>query len=217
MISFWLIIAANIVIFLSFVITPVRRNNKILLTILFVVPVSAFLLYLHLGASDKLAQASVYKQRLAEVKMEIKKLGTRRNVIKTLKEKIDQQPNDPKGWFLLGKLYYSGGEFELAGRAFSKANSLKPGDVDIMLGMVMTQFYADGEKLTPDSRELLNKVLGQQKDNVNALNLLAVDAFNQAHYKLAVQYWEQILPLFPADSEDAKLLLKMIAKAQARA
>lgn len=216
MIIFWLIIAAMTLVFLSIVCAPLRRSNTLLLALLLTLPVSAFLLYAQLGASNKLAEAKTYKQRLADVETQIKQLGSRSNVIAKLKEKIKQRPSDSKGWFLLGKLYFSGGDYTLALESFEKANQFNHGDVDIMLGVAMAQFYKDEHVLTSDSKKLLIAVLAKQKDNVNAINLLAVDAFNQQHYQQAVKYWEQILPQFPAASEDAKSILKMIAKAQAR-
>ena len=49
---------------------------------------------------------------------------------------------------------------------------------------------------------------------VNAINLLAIDAYHKHHYTQAVNHWNRLLTLFPVNSPDSKDILKMIALAQ---
>ena len=75
-------------------------------------------------------------------------------------------------------------------------------------------FFANGRKLSPDDVALLAPILKRDPNNVNAINLLAIDAYLQHHYQTAVSYWERLLLIFPPDSADSKAVLQMIAKAQ---
>ena len=50
----------------------------------------------------------------------------------------------------------------------------------------------------------------------DALAMLAMDAYQEKHYQIAINYWQQLLIITPPNSDAAKALRKAIAKAQAK-
>ena len=191
-----------------------KTNYFVALFLCIIIPVIALTLYWHLGASQQFAQWMRSKQQAALIQTEVTKLGSTENIIETLRNKLQQNPNSSRGWYLLGKLYLSQQQFSAAAAAFSRADELKPNDVEIMQPYAESLFFANHEKLTKESRALLDKVIAIQPNNVNAINLVAMGAYRQGDYKTAVNYWEKLLPFFSPQSDEGKDLLNMIAQAQ---
>lgn len=171
-------------------------------------------LYWRWGASDQLILAHQVKNEVQKIKSEIANTGSIQNLVNRLKARIDKTPDDPKGWYLLGNLYLSHYELDQAVASYQKANSLKPNNPDIMIKLAEALFLKNNKKLTEESQLLVDKVLKKEPQNINSLNLVALDAFQQGDSKKAIQYWEKVLIQLPIDSDDAKQIEAMIAKAK---
>lgn len=228
MFLFWLTVIGLTIIALSFVSVPLLRSRKeiqgetvsvsyvafVVIAILLVV--CTFLLYFYWGNSKKVSENIEKQKNAAFVKATIEKLGSRQNIITTLRQRLEILPKAPeqaKGWFILGKLYFNEGQYQEAISAFQTAVNLKPEDADYVIQLVSSRFMLN-RKLNPEDKELLNKLLTRSPNNTNAINLLALDAYQRENYAEAVHYWERLLNQFPPDSEDSKLLLEMIKQGQ---
>lgn len=181
---------------------------------LLLIPMLSSILYWRWGDSVQVASAMSAKAEIKKVDAEVRKLGTRGNVIDMLKKQVEKRPDDAKGWYLLGKLYLGGGELKDAERCLKRANLLDKNNPNITIALVESQFYLANKKLSSSSKKQLKQLLKSDPQQINAVNLLALDAYNRHQYQDAVNYWERLLPLFPAESENAKAVLKMIASAQ---
>jgi cytochrome c-type biogenesis protein CcmH/NrfG len=53
-----------------------------------------------------------------------------------------------------------------------------------------------------------------QPDNEAARNLLAIYAYQQKDYQIAINYWEKLLPHYPVNSTDGQIISQAIANAQ---
>ena len=183
----------------------------ILLAVL--LPLAAIMLYFHWGASNKVVQAFEIQKRTQEIKIQIARMGSPDKIIQELKMRVEANPKDARGWYLLGRLYFSAGQFQPAINAYKTANQLKPNTAEIMTSYAESEFFLHNRKLTTQAHELLNKVLKQNPNYINALDLLAVNAYFNKNYQLAINYWQRIILLLPSDSKDEKQLQKMIAGA----
>lgn len=195
--------------------TSYRKSNYfVAICLLFIFPIAALILYWQLGSSQQVVQWLHSKQQAAVVQTEITQFGSTENIIVALRSKLQQNPNSARGWYLLGKLYLSQQQFSAAAAALSKADQLKPNDVEIMQPYAESLFFANQEKLTPEIHGLLDKVIAISPNNVDAINLMAMGSYRQGDYQTAIKYWERLLPYFSPQSDDGKALLDMIAKAQ---
>lgn len=169
-------------------------------------------LYRYWGASDQLAEAKELQQQVAKVKQEIQQLGSRQAIIAELEARVKKTPKQAKGWYLLAKLYLNGGEQEKSLTAMQQAQTLDPDNPQYWLGVVTIRFVKS-HHLNNNDKTLLRQVLAKQANNINALNLFAIDAYHQHHYDLALQYWQKILSVVPADSDDAAHIRNMMTQA----
>jgi cytochrome c-type biogenesis protein CcmH len=168
------------------------------------------------GKSQEAAQWVQTKQRAQTVKEELTRLGTRQQIIVALHEKLQKLPadvNSAKGWFILGKLYFNEKKISESLSAFRKAAGLKPDEPEYLLQFVSVKFLLNKQLDTQD-KAALAVVLKLVPNNINAVNLLALDAYQHKHYQQAIHHWERMLAYFPAESQDSKTVLLMIHQAR---
>lgn len=220
MLGFWIVIAILTISACGFVLVPLigsrPRSRDTALIIATFIPIIALGLYFYGGSSGTLSQTITKERNASYVKSAIAQYGSRQNIILALRNQLEHLPahaNHAKGWFILGKLYFNEKQYNEAIAAFSKAVALKPSDPEYILQLVSTKFLIT-HRLDQDDKRLLNQLLQLSPQNINAINLMALNAYQEGDYQKAIHYWESLLTYFPPASEDAKVLLTMIRQAQ---
>ena len=193
-----------------------HRKKNIITAIFFVVaiPILAITLYLQWGDSTGVAERLAMQKNTPEIHKELALYHNPQQLIKRLQEILLQRPTSARGWYLLGRLYVSQGEFPNAVAAFKKANQLQPQQPQIMLQYAESLYFANGQKLSPMAIELLKQVLIKMPNSLDTINLLAMDAYNKHDYPVAIHYWESLLNFLAPTSDDGKTILRAIAEAQ---
>ena len=135
-------------------------------------------------------------------------------MIEQLKKKISEQPQRARGWYLLGRLYASQGEWSAAQRAFATAVRLKPLNERYAVNDINAIWNANHQQFNDLIRQRLQQLIARNPQQPDALAMLAMDAYQQKHFEQAIQYWQLLLTLTPGDSEAAQALRQAIAKAQ---
>ncbi len=135
-------------------------------------------------------------------------------LIASLKATLVKKPKSAKGWYLLGRLYASQQQWQLAQDAFTVAHQLKPQDIRIMVNYAQNLWQLNNQQFDDAVRDVFETVLKQDPNQPDALAMLALDAYNQHQFQRAIDYWQQLLKLAPKQSADAQSIRKAIAKAQ---
>lgn len=191
---------------------PLPPYTKVLIVLL--VPVLALALYWSLGDSQALFRYWGLKREAAAVKLKLSKIKSPNEVVNQLKTFLAENPINPQGWYLLGKLYYGQHDFKHALPALDKAHEQARNNLTYAVSYAEADFFYHGRRLTPKTKAILQSVIARHKANIGALNLLAINNYLHGHYPQAIAYWEHLLPLFSAGSKDKQFLLTMIAQAQ---
>jgi cytochrome c-type biogenesis protein CcmH/NrfG len=201
---------------LLFVIIPLIKHKAIFtaLIIFVLLPLIAGILYFHWGKANGLLSYAAHQQQALRVKAELAKIKNPQQVVDQLQTYLHDHPNNPKGWYLLGKVYLTQNNYREALTALTKAHEQAADNIEYSVAYAMAVFFTNQKQLTPATKQLLEQVLLQSPNHVAATNLLAIDAYNQGQYNQAIHYWEKLIPLFDPQSEDEKLLLQMISRAQ---
>lgn len=182
----------------------------------FFIPIISLGLYHHWGDSLQLNQYYFEKSHAKEINAEIKQFKNPQQLIEKLKTVLAERPNSAEGWFLLGRLYLGTEQYEEAENAFLKAIKFNSKNLTYKLQYAQANFFANNKKLTKKGQQFLKEVLNKQPYNPAAINLVALNAFSNKHYQVAVENWETLLNIFPANTEDGKVILKAIHEAQTR-
>lgn len=186
-----------------------RRAGPSALLVGLFVPLAAGLLYFTLG---NLAGLSPEQARPAKVTaQEIEDMVAR------LAARLEQRPDDPKGWVMLARSYKAMGRYEESTRAFDRAGALVQEDPNLLTDYAEALALATGGSLRGRPSELIARALELDPAFPDALVLAGTAAYEREDYAAAAVHWERLLGQLPTDSADAQALSESIRKARALA
>ena len=211
---FWFMLGVMTVLALLFLVVPLCKMKYTLLPVMVLFPMMACIFYLHWGASQKLIHYWALQRQAEKVKQDLAQYKDPQQVIAQLQAHLKDSPDSARGWYLLGRIYLTMQQYAKATLALEKAWHLNPNDRTIATTYAQALFFDHHRKLSSKAVALLQNVIKRFPNDIDAINLLAVNAYNVGDYQTAVNYWEKLLPLFPPASEDSQALLTMIARAE---
>jgi cytochrome c-type biogenesis protein CcmH len=176
-----------------------------------VVPVSAALLYMHLGNPRALTVAKHPPPDASTITIE-----QFRQMTAKLAAKLEKNPDDPVGWTMLGRAYRALERYPDAIKAFEQAEKLDPNNADVLVEHAETIGLAHGNNLEGEPMRLLDRALKIAPDNEKALTLSGAAAFARNEYATAIRYWERLTARVPPESDLGRALASGIAEARAR-
>ena len=172
------------------------------------VPLFAALLYLAVGNPGSLRPGADPHASDAQ------QLAT---LVERLAEKMRDNPDDPEGWRLLGRSYGALGRFPESVEAYAKALARKPRDPDLLADMADALAMTRPQRLQGEPEKLVLRALEIDPEHIKALALAGTAAFERKDYARAERYWQRMLALVPADSEDARQIRAGIDEARSLA
>ena len=141
-----------------------------------------------------------------------------RGMVERLAARLEAEPDDAEGWQRLGRAYVVMGERERAVAAYARAGSLRPDDMAIALAEA--QAWLDGQPpnaaFAPRALALLRRVVAADPQQPSALWHLGVEAAKRGAMDEAIDLWERVIAVLPADGEDAKMVRAAIAAVRRR-
>lgn len=137
-------------------------------------------------------------------------------MIKALSARLEQNPNDGKGWAMLARSYAVMGRYNEALPAYEKAANLIQNDPVLLVDYADVLAAVNDKNLQGKPLELIQSALLIDPNNIKGLNLMGTAAFQAGDFAHAVAYWEKLLPLLPPDSPIAKQVNTSIANARAK-
>lgn len=142
-----------------------------------------------------------------------------RDIIFELGEVIERDRENGWAWYFLARNLVSLGQFEQAVVAFERAseNIEHPQDRAVVLGQyAQAQYIADGQQMTEAVMQIIDSAQRLNPSEPAVLQLLGADAYVNSDFQSALTYWQRLLNMTPAGSEDGEFLRMMIADAQAQ-
>ncbi|MFM5553704.1 c-type cytochrome biogenesis protein CcmI [Aeromonas veronii] len=109
-----------------------------------------------------------------------------------LRTRLKDEPNDYRGWLLLGRLALDGNDPEMASEALERAYTLAP-----QKSLVAVP-YAQALMMTGDEAQadaLLQAAIAQDPDNIEARSVYAFMALQKEDFQTALARWQAMLPL----------------------
>jgi len=135
------------------------------------------------------------------------------NVAK-LAERLKQNPKDAKGWQMLGRSYMILGRYSEAAGAYQRATALNDNDAGLWADYAEALAMANDRQLAGKPTEALDRALQLDPQNQKALDLAGSAAYQAGNYQKAIDYWQKLLKVLPAGSEELRTISAQIAKAQ---
>jgi cytochrome c-type biogenesis protein CcmH len=184
-----------------------RGGNRFVAYGVLAIPLLAILIYMVVGNPGVIALQDTAQATQRQIEA----------VVERLAAKMKENPDDAEGWKLLGRSYASLGRFPEAAEAYARAAARAPRDADLLVDLADVLAMANGQSLAGNPEKLLERALQIDPKNAKALALAGTAAFNRGDFAGAAARWERMLPLVPAESEDARVIRENVELAKAKA
>ena len=192
---------------------PANRNTAY--AIAFGLPLAAVIFYFQIGTPDGLTGAArAVSQPPPAAQTDEPTQEQIEGRVAALAKRLQSNPNDVEGWIMLGRSYRSIERFGEAAGAYAKAAELQPNDADLLADYAFVSALASGQRMAGQPTELINRALKLDPENVKALELAGIAAFQAKDYKMAIEYWERALKKIPPDSEVTQAIQSKINEAK---
>lgn len=136
------------------------------------------------------------------------------SMVQRLAERLQRNPDDAAGWRMLVRSYETLNRFDEAVLAWRRLFQLVPPDADQLTEYAVTLGMARGQRLAGEPEQILDEVLKRDPRHVQALALSGSAAYERHDYERAIQRWQQLLRIVPADDEVRTRITAQIDKAR---
>lgn len=187
-----------------------RRNMGAVIGVAILIPAIAFGFYLGLGSPQlpNLPHAERHDER-AEQQQQATMF---RDMVSQLAVKLEQNPNDGKGWAMMGRSLRVLGDTEAARDAYKRAIALMPEDSQVRLeyAALLLDQVPEGVPLPPEFVQVMSEVLTLDPGQFDALYFLGMAAAQQGDNARARELWTRLLDALPPNSQDRPEIERMI-------
>ncbi|MFM4844983.1 c-type cytochrome biogenesis protein CcmI [Aeromonas caviae] len=114
-----------------------------------------------------------------------------------LRTRLKEEPNDYRGWLLLGRLTLDGNDPEMAREALERAYALAPQKAMVAVPYAQALMMT-GEETRAD--QLLQAVIAEDPANIEARSVHAFMALQKEDFQTALDRWQGMLPLLEPGS-----------------
>lgn len=131
-----------------------------------------------------------------------------------IRTSLQNDPQNVNDWLMLGRIGMVLNNAATATQAFQHAMQLAPNNPEVKLS------YADVLTRSQDPEDnrqagiMLNQMISTEGNNLRVLSLLAFNAFGQQHYAQAIDAWQKMLQLLPADDKRVVMIQRSIEQAK---
>ena len=137
-------------------------------------------------------------------------------MVVALAQKLEKEPNNPKGWAMLARSYKVMGRGAEAEKAFERAGSFIDDDAQMLAAYADVVASNNGGSLAGKPTMLIQKALKADPENPMALWLSGTADLEARNYQQALQTWERLAALLPQGSDDARMLQGAIDDVRAK-
>jgi cytochrome c-type biogenesis protein CcmH len=137
------------------------------------------------------------------------------SLVRQLAERLESDPDNADGWYMLARSYMAMGRFEDAIVALEKLRALIGDHPTALVMLADATAMSQGGALAGRPEELVLKVLEQQPDDATALWLAGKAAEERGDYAVAVDYWRRAEPALAEEPDMQAELRQMISQAEA--
>jgi cytochrome c-type biogenesis protein CcmH len=122
------------------------------------------------------------------------------SAIRKIEDHLAANPDDGRGWDILGPVYMKMGRYDDAARAFGNANRVLGDTLERLVSQGESLVYAAQETVTPQAQELFGKALDLQPGHPVAYFYLTLAREQSGDRAGAIEGYTQLAQGTPADA-----------------
>jgi len=174
------------------------------------VPALTLGLYAYLGTPD-LVEAR--NPALAEAHTTEGELPSVEQMVGALVERLEQNPEDTQGWYLLGRTNMALKDYAGAAAAFERVHQLAGDEPSVLLAWADALAMSEQGNMLGKPTELIRKAVKLVPDDSTALWLAGMVEEQAGNYQLAISYWERLTPQIQDDPQASARIAMLISRA----
>ena len=187
--------------------TPGKPASRSALLLALGLPLAAVLLYFWLGNPAAL-QVVAPPPRMTAEQID--------GMVAKLAQRMQQHPDDFKGWVMLARSYKALRRFDEAADAYRNVMRLGGDkDADLLADYADLLGVMAGGRLEGPPLALVQQALTLEPTHLTALALAGSAAYAREDYAATRKYWEALLKQLPEDSPEAQQLAATLAEVRA--
>ncbi|WP_404361854.1 c-type cytochrome biogenesis protein CcmI [Marinobacter sp.] len=177
-----------------------RRTGAVLVVIasLVLVPLVSVFLYQQWGALDDVENWIAMQEVSGTDQQRASEMSA---LADQLRDRMVENPDNPDGWAMLGRTYMSLERYGDAAWAFERlANQVSDNSVREATAWGLSaqaRYFESRGAMDEEVTRAIEKARSLNPDEVNALGLLGINAFEKENYEQAIGYWERIAEVAP--------------------
>ena len=137
-------------------------------------------------------------------------------MVVAIKEKLRENPEDPRGWYALGRTLMAQEEFDAAVSAFQRTYDLVGDSPEILFSLADALALQNDGNLLGEPEALVEKGLKLAPRYPNGLWLAGLAAEQRGDNAAAHSYWTLLLPLIAENPESAREVAALVAMLEQR-
>lgn len=201
----------------------IERNAYVIIT---AIPLMALALYwlwgspdsINLNANTAIATAQNTPQQgggqAADGSNAKQPLGSVAEMAALLEAKLIKKPNNPNGWYTLGRTYMSLKEYDKAVVALRRLQKLVANDAIVMLTLADALTMSRNGRMQGEPFELIKQALKLKPNDLTALWMGGLAYEESGDLKTAVKLWKQLLPIISNEPRSVHQVQSLIVAAE---
>ena len=220
--NFWIYAIALLAVSAAVISWPLIRGtarDRIMgLFIVLIIPLGGIILYQNVGTPAAINLAAAKPQQAAQEQPgHATEQGQMDALVTSLQQRMEQNPDDPEGWLILGRSLKTMQRYAEAQTALANANRLVPGNPMIMIELAEAGLFASGQaQISPQGRQLVESALAIDPDQQKGLWLMGMASAQDGNEAQAIVYWQRLLGQLDPESGGARSVTQQIEMAQTR-
>ena len=139
-----------------------------------------------------------------------------RDLIHDVELRSAQRPDNLHYLALLGRYYMGEEDYAQAATTYDALVEAVPGDSQALAYAAQAEYLAAGRALSDRARLRAEQALAADPQQRTALGLLGMASFEQQQYRAAIEYWQRLVAMEPANSESVQMINGVIETARQR-
>jgi cytochrome c-type biogenesis protein CcmH len=189
-----------------------KKPAALAITLAAAVPLLSIGMYLELGAPAALT-GNIPGSEQSQANMSPRSPA---EMVASLEARLREKPDNPEGWFMLGRSLSVLDQPEKAHDAYRKAYELLPSEPAVIVGYAESIARLNNNRLVGEPETLLRAALRINPDFQKGLWLAGIAAFQRGDYEPALTLWERLYNSETLEPEERRLLDSFIASAKAK-
>lgn len=182
------------------------------------VPVLSIGLYLNLGeyrviGNPELAQVDRTTQDNVAENHENMSIEA---MMERLKQRLQDNPEDAEGWFIMGRTMMAMQQIDSAVTAFQRAYDLVGEEPGVMFTLADALALQNDGSMAGEPEQLVEKALKLSPQDATGMWLAGLAAEQRKDYKTAHNYWRDMLPQIADDAEATAEIRRLLALLEKR-